>query len=96
MEFAAAAHRAALSDEKSFDFQIHLTAYFGDGLVTFCPTIVAKLTDNPGNVSLRDSGVLAVRPEALGVKLLERASREFEAALLECLSLFHEAHSNES
>jgi len=57
---------------------------------------MAKFTDNPGNVSLRDLGVLAVRPETLGVEIPERASRHFEAALPDFLSLFHQAHGIES
>jgi len=57
---------------------------------------MAKLLNNPRNVSLRNNRVLAVRPEALGVELLECALRKFEAALPDFLSLFHRAHHLEA
>jgi enterochelin esterase-like enzyme len=48
---------------------------------------MAQLADHPWNVFLANHRVLAIRPEALRVKLLERPARKFEPVLT-CFSCF--------
>jgi hypothetical protein len=71
---------------------MYLTAYFGDGLVAFGASVMTKLADDPWDVRFGKLRVLAIRPETLGVKFLERTPGQFEAALPDFLRWFHHAH----